>query len=122
MWIALGLATALRLNRLWAFLGSRVSSNVLYVWLAFAEIQLAHRLRAGQWAPIAPAEVLAHGGELLLDWLLGAALIGAALAAVLGLLAYVLARRTTWLSPRSPDEPRPPTSESPPTAPPAPTS
>lgn len=30
MWIALGLASPFRLNRLWAFLGSRVSSNVIF--------------------------------------------------------------------------------------------
>ena len=45
MWMALGLATALRLNRLWAFVGSRVSSSILVAWIAFSEVELAHRLR-----------------------------------------------------------------------------
>jgi uncharacterized protein (DUF2062 family) len=119
MWIALALATLFRLNRVWAFLGSRVSSNLIYVWIAFAEIELAHRLRTGAWATLAPRDALVHGKELLGDWLLGSGVVGAALAAATGLLAYALARRR-GVTPRTPDEPRPPTSESPPSAPPAP--
>ena len=130
MWMALGLATALRLNRLWAFLGSRISSNVILAWIAFAEIELAHRLRTGEWIPLAPADVLAHGWQLFDwhlfgDWLLGAVLVGAVLAALLGALAYGLAR---WrrpdvpLTPRTPEEPLPPSSGSRPSAPRAPTS
>ncbi len=93
MWIALGLATVLRLNRLWAFLGSRVSSNVLFVWIAFSEIEVAHRVRTGAWAPLAPADALDHGRELFGDWLLGALAVGSALAALLGAVAYFLSRR-----------------------------
>jgi uncharacterized protein (DUF2062 family) len=122
MWIALGLATVLRLNRLWAFLGSRVSSNVLFVWISFAEIELAHRARTGEWAPVQPEQVLEHGRQLFGDWLLGAAVLGAALAAALGLTAYLAAKRWQRVRPHTPDEPRPPSSESPPSAPPAPTS
>lgn len=92
MWIALGLASLFRLNRLWAFLGSRVSSNVIFVWIAFAEIESAHRLRTGSWMPVAPQEVLAHGWDLALDWLAGAALVGSVLGVLVGLGAYVAAR------------------------------
>jgi uncharacterized protein (DUF2062 family) len=127
MWIALALATVLRLNRLWAFLGSRVSSNVLFVWIAFAEIELAHRVRVGQWAPLAPERALDHGRQLLGDWLVGAAFVGGVLAAALGFAAYFAAKR--WqrerggsVKPHTPDAPPPPSSESPPSAPPAPTS
>jgi uncharacterized protein (DUF2062 family) len=121
MWIALGLATLFRLNRLWAFIGSRVSSNILFVWLSFAEIELAHRVRAGAWAPLAPRDVLTHGRQLFADWLLGALAVGGVLAAVFGLVAYVIARR--WaVSRRTPDGSLPPSSGSRPSAPPAPTS
>jgi uncharacterized protein (DUF2062 family) len=124
MWLALLLASVLRLNRLWAFLGSRVSTNLLFVWIAFSEIELAHRLRAGTWAPLAPSEVLAQGKQLFGDWALGTPLIGGPLAVILGLMAYASARR--WrareLTAHTPDAPRPPSSGSRPSAPPAPTS
>ncbi|HEY3822824.1 MAG TPA: DUF2062 domain-containing protein [Polyangiaceae bacterium] len=126
MWMALGLATVFRLNRLWAFLGSRISSNVLLAWLAFSEIELAHRLRTGAWMALAPSDVLVEGWQLFGDWLFGSLLVGATLAALLGLLVYALARR--WrrdapaVTPRTPAEPLPPSSGSPPSAPPAPTS
>jgi hypothetical protein len=127
MWIALGLATILRLNRLWAFLGSRVSTNVLYVWIVFAEIELAHRLRFGAWPALAPSEALDHGRQLFFDWLVGTPLVGLPLAAALGAIAYVVARRwpardlapLTPLTSRTPAELRPPSSGSRPSAPPA---
>jgi uncharacterized protein len=122
MWIALGLATLFRVNRLWAFVGSRVSSNVLFAWIAFAEIELAHRLRAGAWAPVAPAEALAHGRELLGDWFIGSALVGGALSVLFGAAAYgAMHRRQRRLNLRTPHVPPQPTSGSPPSAPPAPT-
>jgi len=93
MWIALALATVFRLNRMWAFVGSRVSSNVFFVWIAFIEIELGHRLAAGTWVPLVPREALAHGRELVLDWLLGAAIVGSVLAAIGGVVASVVARR-----------------------------
>jgi uncharacterized protein (DUF2062 family) len=126
MWMALGLATALRLNRLWAFLGSRISTSVILAWLAFSEIELAHRLRTGEWMPLKPTDVLVQGWQLFGDWLFGAVLVGAVLAALVGALAYGLARR--WrpegvpLTPHTPEEPRPPSSGSRPSAPRAPTS
>jgi hypothetical protein len=129
MWMALGLATALRLNRLWAFLGSRISTNVVLAWIAFSEIELAHRARTGEWMPMTPADVLVHGWQLFGDWLFGAAFVGLVLGALLGLLAYVLARRwrpeeapPSTVTPHTLEEPRPPSSGSPPSAPPAPTS
>jgi uncharacterized protein (DUF2062 family) len=93
MWIAMGLATVLRLNRLWAFLGSRVSWTVVYVWIAFVEIEGAHRLRTGAWAPLSPRDALAHGRQLVGDWFLGGAVVGIVLGAILGAAAYGVARR-----------------------------
>jgi uncharacterized protein (DUF2062 family) len=92
-WIALGLATLLRLNRLWAFLGSRVSTFFILPWIALAEVELAHRLRTGTWAAVTVDNVLREAPGLLVDWLLGAGLVGGALAAILGFVAYAIARR-----------------------------
>ncbi len=119
MWMALGLTTIFRLNRLWSFVGSRISSSVVLYVVAFSEIDLGHRLRAGAWVRIAPRDVLEHGRELFGDWLIGSLIVGTALGVILGVLAYAL--RARQLSRRTPGGPRPPSSESPPSAPPAPT-
>ncbi len=121
MWIALGLATAFRLNRLWAFLGSRLPSSFFFAWIAFGEIELGHRARTGQWELLTPSQALAHGAQLLGDWLIGAAMGGSLLAAAVGLVAYAAARR--WPpSPHTRAEAPPPSSGSPPSEHPAPTS
>jgi uncharacterized protein len=120
MWMALGLATLLRLNRLWAFLGSRISFNVVFAWVAFSEVEVAHKLRTGQWMPLDPADVLDHGRRLFGDWMLGSLLVGPVLAVALGLVAYGVACR--WrLKQRTLDAAPPPSSGSPRSAPPAPT-
>jgi uncharacterized protein (DUF2062 family) len=132
MWIALGLATVFRLNRLWAFLGSRISFTPIFVVIAFCQIQVAHRLRTGAWLPLSPQEALAHGRALLVDWLLGSLVVGGALAIALGLVAYVVARYAQRAPPpgpgdaeavtaRTPAALRLVTSESPRSAPPDPT-
>ena len=121
MWIALALATIFRLNRLWAFIGSRISSNVIFVWIAFAEIELAHRARTGAWARLAPRDALANGRQLFGDWLVGAAGAGLVLGAVFGVVAYFAARRRE-LSRHKPGGPRPPSLGSRPSAPQEPTS
>lgn len=118
MWVAIGLASLLRLNRLWAFLGSRVSFTPLYCSIVFCEVELAHRLRAGAWASLVPKEAAALAGEWLTDWLLGTVLVGGSLGLTAGFLAYLAALR---FSQRTPVEARSPSSESPPSAPPAPT-
>ena len=99
MWIALALATIFRKNRLWAFLGSRISSNVLFLWITFVEIELGHRLRTAQWAPVAPREAMAQAKSLAIDWFLGAAIVGCLLGAAIGTGAYFATRR--WQRERS---------------------
>jgi uncharacterized protein (DUF2062 family) len=123
IWIALGLATLFRLNRLWAAVGSKTApvAGVLPL-IVFAEVQLAHRLRTGAWLPLAPRAVLAQGTQLLLDWLLGTPIVGGAYAALIGVVAYAIARRRqARFKPSTPGEPLPASSESPPSAPPSPT-
>jgi uncharacterized protein (DUF2062 family) len=122
MWIALGLATLFRLNRLLALLASRLSVMPVFALITFCEIESAHRLRTGSWVQLVPREALARGRELLVDWILGTGLVGGVLALLAGLLAYGVARRWRHASTiRTPAEPRPPSSGSPPSGPPAPT-
>jgi len=109
LFIALGLATLLRLNRLWAAIASRFAVTPVFILVAFAEIEAAHRVRAGTWISLAPAALVARGRELVIDWALGAALVGGAIAAAAAALAYALA--VSW---PEPDAARPPSSESPP--------
>lgn len=92
VWLAIGLATLLRLNRLWALIASRLSSTPVLLVTTFCEIEAAHRLRTGRWAPLAMHEALTHGRELLFDWVLGTLLVGSVVGIGTGLLAYALAR------------------------------
>lgn len=120
LWLALGLATMLRLNRLWTLIASRLSSTPVLLVTAFCEIETAHRLRTGRWVPLAVHEAFSHGRELLVDWILGTVLVGGFVAVCAGFLAYALARahrdatahtRGPRLRPFSgspPSEPRPP--------------
>jgi uncharacterized protein (DUF2062 family) len=92
-WIAVGLATLFKLNRLFAFLGSRVSNFLVLPWIVLAELQIAHKLRTGAFLEMTADEAIKQGPALLLDWCLGTIPVGAALALVLGALAYAFARR-----------------------------
>ena len=106
-WIAVGLATAMRLNRLYAFLGSRVSSPFVLPFLVIAEIQLAHRARCGAFIALTRADVLAHARGMLLDWCIGTIPVGLAVGALVGAFGYIVtsmrlrARRSTSECPPS---------------------
>ena len=91
-WIAVGLATALRLNRLYAFLGSRVSSPFVLPFIIIAEIQIAHRIRCGEFIALTRADVMQHAKGMLLDWCIGTVPIGLAVGALCGALGYFLTR------------------------------
>lgn len=97
MWMALGLATVLRLNRLWAFFGSRCSFLPLFAVVTFAEIEVAHRLRVGGWLPLVPSQAVARGRDLLVDWALGTLVVGGVIAAVAAGCAYAVA--LSWPEP-----------------------
>jgi uncharacterized protein (DUF2062 family) len=128
--IALALATAFRLNRLIAFAASHLSILPVYLAILFCEVEVGHLLRRGQFAHLTPGEAFDHRYELLTESLLGTLVVGAALGATLGLVAYVCARslqRSSYrtrlpVSSRTLDGPRPPSSGSPPSAPPDPSS
>jgi uncharacterized protein (DUF2062 family) len=104
-WLAVGLATLLKLNRLWAFIGSRVSNALILPFIVLAEVGAGHFLHTGQTIAIPRGEILARAPELLLDWILGAIPVGGALAIVLGAIAYAIA---AWrLRRRRARDPRP---------------
>lgn len=92
-WVAVGLATLFKKNRLYALLGSRVSNMVMLPFIVVAEIQASRLLRTGHTAPIDRAHVLDQAPELMLDWTLGSVIVGAGLGALLGLIAYAWAHR-----------------------------
>lgn len=91
-WVAVAAATALRLNRLWAWLGSRVSNVLVLPLLVVAEIESSHWLRTGDTITLDRRHVLGEAHLLLLDWCLGSVLVGAALGAAAGLAAWGVAR------------------------------
>jgi uncharacterized protein (DUF2062 family) len=92
-WIAVGLATLLKKNRLFSYLGSHTSNFVVTPFITLAEIQLSHRMRTGAWLDLDRRHIIEHAPALLLDWCIGAVPVGLTVAVVLGLVAYGFARR-----------------------------
>ena len=85
LWIGLGLAWALRLNRVAVFLGSQISIPPIAPFLGFASVEIGSRLLEGRWIGLAPADFSL--GRLptmfrvfLLDWIVGGVIVGATLA------------------------------------------
>jgi uncharacterized protein (DUF2062 family) len=113
IWLALGLATIFKLNRLWAMIGSRLSTTPILLVTTFSEIQVAHRLRTGSWAAMTLHQAVARGPELLLDWAIGSVIIGLGVGAIAGLVAMTVARRWEQVTPRVLEPIRQPSSESP---------
>lgn len=87
--IAIGLASAARTNRLWAWVASKVTGNLLVTaWIMLAEVQVAHRLREGTWLALTLAEIRARGvAELLADGALGFVILGPPIGLVVALVA-----------------------------------
>jgi uncharacterized protein (DUF2062 family) len=113
IWLALGFATIFKLNRLWAMIGSRLSTTPILLVTTFTEIQVAHRLRTGSWAAMTLHQAGARGPDLLLDWAFGSVIIGLGVGAIAGLVAMTLARRWEQVTPRGLEPLRQPSSESP---------
>ncbi len=87
--VAVGAATALRLNRLWAWIGSRLSNMITLPFVVYVQIQVAHRLRTGTWMELEREHIVDQVGALLGDWLLGLVTLGTVISMFMGLLAYV---------------------------------
>lgn len=112
--LALGLASLFKKNRLFSWLGSRISNMLILPFIAIAEVQLAHRVRTGAWLDIDRDNALKRAGELVLDWCLGTIPVGIALGAIIGAMAWGLAHRREGRERRRALE-----REGPPTPPPA---
>jgi uncharacterized protein (DUF2062 family) len=93
--MAVLLASALRVNRVWAAFASQVPSlfGLLRPVIIFTEIEIGHRLRTGRWVEIDVRHVVHEATRLILDWVVGAGVFGVALGLVFGALAYLYARR-----------------------------
>jgi uncharacterized protein (DUF2062 family) len=91
--LAIGMATLFRKNRLFAWLGSRISNMFCLPFIAIAEVQVSHVLRTGRWATLDREHALEHAGAFLLDWCLGTIPVGAAIGSALGVASWALARR-----------------------------
>lgn len=91
--LALGLATLFKKNRLWSWLGSRISNMVFLPFIAYVEVQVAHRLRTGEWATILiernAERAIDQAKTLLLDWCLGTIPVGIVAGLLFGAIAYV---------------------------------
>lgn len=99
--LALCVATAgaLRLNQALVYAAAHVSNPLIAPLLIAAEIVIGELLRYGRLPP-GPAELsgpawemVARGGDLFLSCLLGSLVLGPALGALLGALAFRWARR-----------------------------
>jgi uncharacterized protein (DUF2062 family) len=93
--LALGLATLFRKNRLFAWLGSRISNMIFLPFIAYAEVQIAHRLREGTWVTMSleREHALEQARELLLDWCLGTIPVGIVIGVLCGAAGWLWARR-----------------------------
>jgi uncharacterized protein (DUF2062 family)/2-polyprenyl-3-methyl-5-hydroxy-6-metoxy-1,4-benzoquinol methylase len=106
LWIGLGLAVLLRLNKVAVFLGSQISIPPIAPLLGFASVQLGSLLLHGRWLLLAPADfALSRLPGLLrgffLSWLLGGLLIGVGLAVPAFVITALLVR---WRRSRAPGE------------------
>jgi uncharacterized protein (DUF2062 family) len=94
-WVAIGLATLFKKNRLFAWLGSRISNMVFLPFIIYAEVQIAHWLRTGSWVALDVHDrerIVAQAGGLFLDWCIGTVPIGIALGIACGALGWLFAK------------------------------
>ncbi|MEO6420328.1 MAG: DUF2062 domain-containing protein [Polyangiaceae bacterium] len=113
-WVALAMAALLRKNKLWAWVGSRISNVLILPFIILAELQVAHKARTGQWLALSVDEVKAHGASsLILDWFVGSLAVGTTLGLIFGLLTYALATWRQSMKRGTLAPPPPPSSESP---------
>jgi uncharacterized protein (DUF2062 family) len=92
-WLALAVATVCKKNRLFTWLGSRISNILILPFIALASIQLAHRVRTGAWLVVDREHALEQAQSMLLDWCLGSIPVGAALGVLCAVASYAIARR-----------------------------
>ncbi len=98
IWIGLGLAWALRLNKVAVILGSHISIPPLAPVVAFASVQVGARLLHGQWLALAlvdfsPSRLPSLIRAFLIDWLVGGLVVGTVLALPAFLTVFAIAKR-----------------------------
>lgn len=91
--LALALATLFKKNRLFAWLGSRISNMVFLPFITIAEVQISHRVRTGEWAVLDREHAMDNAGALLVDWCLGAIPVGITIGLVMGVSSWAFAHR-----------------------------
>lgn len=92
-WLAIGIATVLKKNRLFAWLGSRISNMVFLPFITIAEVQTSHVIRTGAWVTIDREHAVDQAGTLLLDWCLGTIPVGIVIGFILGVISWAFALR-----------------------------
>ena len=90
--VAAALATPLKLNRALAALATNVSVGPLVGVLVLGEVVLGSRLLGRTLPPLEMSHALTIARDAVGAWWLGFAVVGPATAAVLGTLAYGVAR------------------------------
>jgi uncharacterized protein (DUF2062 family) len=89
--IALGLATLFRVNRLWAAVASQASIfGLLRAPIVFAEIEIGHYARVRSWAPLELSTIVTRAPSLMLDWVLGSIPFCLVIAALGGAVTYAV--------------------------------
>lgn len=106
--LALGLATLFKKNRLFAWLGSRISNMIFLPFIVLVEVQVAHRIREGTFIALDAEAVKTileeRPFELLVDWLIGMWPVGAVIGAVCGAFGWFLGWRRDKRKSRSVDD------------------
>lgn len=87
--VALAAATALRLNRLGALVGTNVSFGPLVAAIAWAEVRVG--CAALGVTPLVGGDAVAFARDHVAAWWVGYALVGPALAGVVALVTWALA-------------------------------
>jgi uncharacterized protein (DUF2062 family)/2-polyprenyl-3-methyl-5-hydroxy-6-metoxy-1,4-benzoquinol methylase len=92
--LCLPLARLLRLNRLLTYLAAHINNPLTAPWLLAFSYGLGHRFFAGAWPPLSFQSLVDQGAMAFgRDLLVGSLILGSVLAPLLGLAAYVIARR-----------------------------
>jgi uncharacterized protein (DUF2062 family) len=87
------LASLFRLNRVIVYAACYIGNPLTVGPMLFAEIQLGHRIVHGAWLPVALADVETLGVlGIFTNLLIGSLVLGAVLAATLGVAAWLVAR------------------------------
>jgi hypothetical protein len=91
--IAVLLATFFRLNRAIVYASAYIGNPLTAGPMLFAEVQLGHRILHGVWLPVTLADMQTLGFlGIFTDLMIGSAVLGLVLGALLGAAAWVIAR------------------------------